>query len=115
MERRTPRRSLVARSPFRENLEPGERILFAPISIGAGLLAGLLAQKVFKRLWALVDDEEPPEPDDRDAPVAKLLLALAIEGAVFRLVKGFTDRGARKGFTALTGTWPGDDPAREAD
>jgi len=91
------------------------KILFAPISIGAGLLAGLLAQKVFERLWSLIDDEDPPEPDDREVPVLKLLAALAIEGAIFRLAKGLTDRGARKGFAALTGAWPGDDPAREAD
>jgi len=90
------------------------KILFAPISIGAGLLAGLVAQKLFERLWAVIDDEEPPEPDNREVAVVKLLAALAIEGAVFRLVKGFTDRGARKGFAALTGFWPGDDPAREA-
>jgi uncharacterized protein DUF4235 len=91
------------------------KFIFAPISIGAGLLAGLVAQKVFERLWALVDDEDPPEPDEREVQVAKLLAALAVEGAVFRLVKGLTDRGARKGFAALTGAWPGDDPAREAN
>jgi hypothetical protein len=89
------------------------KILFAPISIGAGLLAGLLAQKIFERLWAVIDDEEPPEPDNREVPVLKLLAALAVEGAIFRLVKGLTDRGARKGFASLTGTWPGDDPSRE--
>jgi len=90
------------------------KFLFAPISIGAGLLAGLVAQKLFERLWAVIDDEEPPEPDNREAQTVKLLAALAIEGAVFRLVKGLTDRGARKGFAALTGAWPGDDPGREA-
>ena len=89
------------------------KFLFAPISIGAGLLAGLVAQKLFERLWALVDDEDPPEPDNREVPVLKLVAALAVEGAIFRLVKGLTDRGARKGFAALVGTWPGDDPARE--
>lgn len=89
------------------------KIFFAPISIGAGLLAGLVAQKVFDRLWAVFDDEDPPEPDNRDAPVVKLLAALAIEGAVFRMVKGLTDRGARKAFAAATGAWPGDDPSRE--
>ncbi len=89
------------------------KILFAPFSIAAGLLAGFAAQKVFERLWAVIDDEDPPEPDNREAPVVKLLLALAVEGAIFRLVKGFTDRGARSGFAALTGRWPGDDPARE--
>jgi hypothetical protein len=91
------------------------KILFAPISIGAGLIAGLVAQKVFERLWAVIDDEEPPEPDNREVPVLKLLAALAIEGAIFRLAKGLTDRGARSGFAAVTGRWPGDDPAREED
>jgi Protein of unknown function (DUF4235) len=91
------------------------KFLFAPISIGAGLLAGLVAQKAFERLWALVDEEDPPEPDNREVSVPKLLVALAVEGAVFRLVKGLADRGARKGFAAVTGAWPGDDPAREDD
>lgn len=89
------------------------KFIYAPISIGAGLVAGLLAQKVFERLWALVDDEDPPEPANREVAIPKLLAALAIEGAIFRLVKGLTDRGARKGFAAVTGAWPGDDPARE--
>ncbi len=89
------------------------KILFAPISIAAGLLAGLVAQKAFERIWSAIDDEDPPEPDDREAPVLKLFAALAIEGAIFRLAKGFTDRGARSGFAAVVGRWPGDDPARE--
>lgn len=89
------------------------KFVFAPISIGAGLLAGLVAQKIFERIWAVVDDEDPPEPDNREVRVLKLLAALAVEGAIFRLVKGLTDRGARKAFAGVTGTWPGDDPARE--
>ena len=89
------------------------KILFAPISIGAGLIAGLVAQKIFERVWAVIDDEDPPEPDNREVQIVKLLAALAVEGAIFRLAKGLTDRGARKGFATLTGAWPGDDPARE--
>lgn len=91
------------------------KLLFAPFSIAAGLLAGLLAQKLFERIWSVIDDEEPPEPDDRGAPILKLLGALALEGAIFRLAKGLTDRSARSGFAALIGRWPGDDPARETD
>lgn len=85
------------------------KVLFAPISIAAGLAAGFAAQKAFERLWAAVDDEEPPEPDDRQAPLLKLLAALAIEGAIFRLAKGLADRGARSGFASLTGSWPGEE------
>jgi Protein of unknown function (DUF4235) len=89
------------------------KFLFAPVGIIAGLIAGFLAQKVFERIWAAIDDEDPPEPDVRGAPKAKLIAALALEGAVFKTVKGLTDRGARSSFAALTGSWPGDDPAAE--
>jgi hypothetical protein len=87
------------------------KLLFAPIGIGAGLVAGMLGKRAFERLWAVIDEDDPPEPDQRDAPTAKLLAALAVEGAVFRLVKGMTDYGSRRAFAALTGSWPGEDRA----
>jgi hypothetical protein len=90
------------------------KILFAPIGIVTGLLAGIAAQKAFERIWAAIDDEDPPEPDQREAPVLKLLAALALEGAIFRLAKGVADHGVRGGVTRLTGRWPGEDQAREA-
>ena len=87
------------------------KILFAPIGIIAGLLAGIAAQKLFERLWAVIDDEEPPAPDQREVAIPKLVAALLVEGAIFRLVKGITDRGVRSGVTRLTGRWPGEERA----
>ncbi len=84
------------------------KVLFAPIGILAGLAAGFAAQKGFERIWAAFDDEDPPEPEDREVSYLKLVAALALEGAIFRLVKGMTDRGARTGFASLTGIWPGE-------
>ena len=89
------------------------KLIFAPIGIVAGLLAGMVAQKGFDRLWAVFDDEEPPEPDERDASYPKLIAALLVEGAVFRLTKGVVDHGVRGAFARLTGTWPGEKPAQE--
>ena len=89
------------------------KILFAPIGIVTGLLAGMAAQKLFERLWAVVDDEEPPAPDQRQVSMLKLITALVVEGAIFRLVKGLVDHGARSAFAKTTGRWPGEDPARE--
>jgi hypothetical protein len=89
------------------------KFLFAPIGIGAGLVAGMLGKKAFEKLWAVIDDQDPPEPDQRGAPTAKLVAALAIEGAIFRLAKGLTDYGARRAFAGATGSWPGEDPAKE--
>lgn len=91
-----------------------KKVLFAPVGIGAGLIAGFAAQKAFERLWSVIDDEDPPEPDEREIPIVKLVAALALEGAIFRLAKGFADHGARSGFAALTGRWPGEEkPAAE--
>ena len=84
------------------------KLLFAPIGIIAGLLAGMVAQKGFDRLWAVFDEEEPPEPDQRNASYPKLIAALVVEGAVFRLTKGVVDHSVRGGFARMTGTWPGE-------
>jgi hypothetical protein len=85
------------------------KVLFAPIGILAGLAAGFAAQKGFERIWAAIDDEDPPEAEDREVSYPKLIAALLLEGAIFRLVKGMVDRGARSGFASVTGTWPGEE------
>ncbi len=84
------------------------KIVFIPISILGGLLAGFVGQKAFDAIWGKVDEREPPQPDDREASLGKLALALVIEGAIFRLVKGLVDHGARQGFARMTGEWPGE-------
>ncbi|HYC82082.1 MAG TPA: DUF4235 domain-containing protein [Solirubrobacterales bacterium] len=89
------------------------KYLFMPVGIVAGLVAGMLGKKAFEKLWAVIDEEDPPEPDQRDAPTAKLVAALAIEGAIFRLVKGMTDYGARRAFAGATGSWPGETRATD--
>ena len=84
------------------------KLIFRPVSIVAGLLAGLLGKKLFKGLWRVVDDEQPPKPEERPVPIGKLVLALALEGALFRLVKGLAEHGSRHAFSRLTGSWPGE-------
>ena len=89
------------------------KILFAPFSIVAGLIAGVLARRTFDAAWRVVDDERAPEPKDRGVPVGKLVLALVLQGAISRAVRGLLDHGARRAFTNLTGSWPGEAPAQE--
>ena len=84
------------------------KLIFAPIGILAGLLAGLMAKKGFEGIWAIFDEEEPPAPDQQGARLPKLIAALALEGAIFRLTKGVVDYGVRSGFAQLTGAWPGE-------
>jgi hypothetical protein len=85
------------------------KLAFIPVSILGGLLAGLIGQKVFDAIWAKVDEQEPPQPDQRQVSFPKLAIALIIEGAIFRLVKGLFDHAARRGFARMTGAWPGEE------
>jgi Protein of unknown function (DUF4235) len=84
------------------------RILFAPLSIIGGILAGFIGAKLFEFVWGRFDTEVPPEPEDRDTTWLKLGIALALQGAIFRLVRGAFDHGARRAFFKRTRTWPGD-------
>jgi hypothetical protein len=90
------------------------KLLFAPFSILGGIIAGFLAKKLFEQVWGLIDEEEPPDGSIRRATWGKLIAATALEGAIFRATKAATDRGARRSFEKLTGSWPGDqEPERE--
>jgi Protein of unknown function (DUF4235) len=90
------------------------KLIFLPFSILSGLIAGFLSKKLFDGVWRLVDDEEAPEAQHREISLAKLALALLIEGAIFRAVRGLVDHSARRGFYNLTGSWPGDEAPEQA-
>jgi uncharacterized protein DUF4235 len=85
------------------------KILFLPFSIVGGLIAGLISKKLFEQIWGVIDDEEPPEAKHREISMGKLVTALALEGAIFRLMRGIADHQTRKGFSKLTGSWPGEE------
>jgi len=85
------------------------KLIFIPFSILGGLLAGLVGQKIFEAIGGRVDEQEPPQPEHREISIGKLAVALLIEGAIFRLVKGLFDHAARRGFARMTGEWPGEE------
>jgi hypothetical protein len=85
------------------------KILFIPFSRIGGRIAGKLSRSIFERLWGLVDDREFPGPEYRTVTWPKLILALALQGAISRAVRGGFDHEARRLFSRLTGTWPGEE------
>ena len=90
------------------------KFLFLPFSIAAGLIAGKISQRVFELIWQLFDDQEAPDAEHKEVSILKLVLALAIEGAIFRAVRGLVDHSARRGFNRLTGSWPGEEAPEQA-
>lgn len=85
------------------------KLVFLPFSVIGGILAGLIGTKIFEKIWGLIDDQEPPDAEHRRVNYVKLAVALALEGAIFRLIRGFFDHGARQGFQRFTGSWPGEE------
>ncbi|MCW3001528.1 MAG: hypothetical protein JWQ20_826 [Conexibacter sp.] len=85
------------------------KLVYLPIGVVASLLAGQVSKKVFDFVWGQVEDQEAPRPKHREIDLRLLAVALLIEGALFRLVRGLVDHYARRGFAALTGSWPGEE------
>ena len=84
------------------------KFAFVPVSVVSGLVAGQLSKKIFDLVWGRIDDQEAPHPKHREIDIRKLVIALWIEGALFRVIKGLVDHGSRHGFEKATGSWPGE-------
>lgn len=85
------------------------KLIYLPIGIVTSVLVGQLSKKVFDLIWSQIEDQEAPRPKHREIDLPKLALALLIEGALFRLMRGVVDHYARRGFASLTGSWPGEE------
>ena len=84
------------------------KLLYKPLGIVLGLLAGLLGRQVFNFVWGRLDEEEPPEATTELAPWAKVLGAAALQGAIFAVVRAAVNRSGAKTYEHLTGVWPGE-------
>jgi Protein of unknown function (DUF4235) len=90
------------------------KFLFIPFSVIGGILAGAVGKKTFELIWGAFDDEDAPEPKHREIPLVKLIVALIVEGAIFRAIRGLIDHGSRHAFQRMTGSWPGEERPEEA-
>lgn len=82
--------------------------LYKPIGTVVSVAGGIAANSVFRQLWKrTTGDEQAPEATDRARTWREILIAAAIQGAVFGLVKAAVDRAGATGFDRLTGEWPG--------
>jgi hypothetical protein len=84
------------------------KLIYKPIGIVLGVLAGLLGRRIFTFAWSRIDDEDPPKPTTEVAPWSKVLAAAALQGMIYRVTRVVVDREAAKGWSYLTGVWPGE-------
>ena len=87
----------------------GAKLAYRPIGLVAGLVAGSLSGIVFKQVWKLVaKEEEAPSALQSEYRMREVVLAAAIQGAIFAATKAAVDRAGAQGFKQVTGAWPGD-------
>jgi hypothetical protein len=90
-------------------MSKGAKIAYRPIGLIGGVLAGTLSGIAFKQVWKLVaHEDDAPGALQNEYGTGEVLLAAAIQGAIFAVTKAAIDRFGARGFTKLTGAWPGD-------
>lgn len=92
------------------------KLLYKPLSMVIGVLSGMLARAIFKRVWqATAGEDEAPTATDVRHGWREILAAAALQGAIFALVRAAVDRATAEGTRKLTGVWPGDDSQAEKE
>ncbi len=84
------------------------KLLYKPFGIILGVAAGILARQLFSQLWGYIDDREPPKATTEESSWVKVLGAAALQGLTFAVTKAAVNRAGAKGYSNLTGVWPGE-------
>jgi hypothetical protein len=84
------------------------KLIYKPFGIVAGILAGLLARRLFTVIWSKLDDEEPPEATTELASWPRVVAAAAVQGLTFSVTRAVVDRAGARGFEHVFGVWPGE-------
>ena len=94
-----------------EQSSKSAKILYRPIGLISSLVAGVIAGSVFKQVWKHAtpgDNEDAPKALESEYGLRQILVASAVQGAIFATVKAVVNRGGARLFQKATGEWPGD-------
>ena len=85
------------------------KLAYRPIGLVGSIVAGAIASALVKKIWSrIANKEDAPDAMQSEYGIGQILLAAALQGAIFAAVKALVDRGGARGFERLTGEWPGD-------
>jgi hypothetical protein len=86
------------------------KALYKLLSLATSVVGGIVAGAIFKRLWKLTaGEDEAPTATDARRGWPEILVAAALQGAIFAVVQATIERGTAEGTRKLTGVWPGDE------
>jgi hypothetical protein len=86
------------------------KLSYKALGILVSMLASMLAGAIFKKVWKLAPGpDKAPEATDERRGWGEVLLAAALQGAIFALIKAAFDRATAEGVRQVTGDWPGEE------
>jgi len=97
--------------PLQQRSSKTAKVLYKPVGLLSSVLAGALAGQLFRQVWKKASPrhtDDPPKALESEYPLREILIAAAIQGAIFAAVKAMVDRGGARAFERWTGEWPGD-------
>jgi len=90
-------------------MSKGAKMAYRPIGLIGSLAASAIAAAVFQTVWKKVaHEDDAPTAMQSEYRMREILLASAVRGALVAVVKALVSRAGARGFTKLTGSWPGD-------
>ncbi|WP_133915562.1 DUF4235 domain-containing protein [Streptomyces sp. NBC_00582] len=82
-------------------------LVYQPVGFVLGWSSGALAGIAFRKAWkAIRHEDDAPDALDRDRGWTEILLAAALQGAIFAVVRSAADRTGAKAIERSTGSWP---------
>ncbi|MFD6859261.1 DUF4235 domain-containing protein [Rhodococcus sp. NPDC060090] len=82
-------------------------IFYKPLALAASVGGGLLAGAVFNQLWKRIGtSDRKPDPQDLSQRTRDVLVAAAVQGLIFGIVKAGVDRATASGFKKVTHVSP---------
>jgi len=94
------------------------KLVYKLVGMLVSVLGGIVAGALFKKLWKIAaGEDDAPTATDARRGWREVLVAAALQGAIFAVVKAALDRGTAEGISKLTGVWPGEgaEPAEPAE
>ncbi|NMA77224.1 MAG: DUF4235 domain-containing protein [Actinomycetales bacterium] len=97
--------------PHSKSTSTSAKILYRPVGLMSGIVSGALAGVLFKQIWKVASpshSKDTPKALESEFPLREIVLAAALQGALYATVKALVDRGGARAFEKTFGEWPGD-------